>query len=276
LSYALDAWADCTNSEFRECFEPYCDTTGKNVDELVNLLLFSAQDASLNAVVSLLEAGGQGKALASASDSSSQKAAIEASTGTCQSVHEATLSNAGTKKQNSARRSRARRVSAVQGSERDEMEVRSQDDNTHFQEAGSIRRGEHLMIKDEPCRVSEVKSLGKAWSGPVTGCSQVQITARSIFTGRKFDRTFPVKEKVTMAFVKREEHTLIDIGQDGELTLHTSQYETKCDVNLATGAEGDAELAARIKEGFDSGKAVTVIVLSACGTDKVTWCKITE
>lgn len=276
LSNSLDALAEYTSSELREFLEPYCEMAGKEVDELLNLLPFSAWEASSNAVTSLLKAGGQGDALSNTSEALSQKAAMETSTRTCQSAHEATVSHVGAKKQNSARRSHAARASAAQDSEHDEMEVRSEDDSTYFQEAGSMRRGEHVMIKDQPFRVSDVKSLGKVWTGPCTGCSQVQITARSIFTGRKLDRIFPVKEKVTMAFVKREDYAVIDIGQDGDLTLLTCQYETKCDVNLPTGAEGDAELAARIREGFDSGKAVTVIVLSACGTDKVIQCKITE
>jgi translation elongation factor P/translation initiation factor 5A len=276
LNYAIDSWADYTSSELREILEPYCDVAGKDVDELLNLFPFSTQDVSSNAVVKLPMVGRHRKTFAGASEASSQKAARVTSTGICRSADEATLSHVGAKKENSARRSRAGRVSAAQGSEHDEMEVQSQGDSTYFQEAGSLRRGELLMIKDQPCRVSEVKSLGKVWSGPCMGCSQVQIIARSIFTGRKLDRIFPVKENVTMAFVKREEHVVIDIGQDGELTLLTSQCETKCDVNLPTGAEGDAELAARIREGFDSGKVVTVIVLSACGTDKVTQCKVTE
>jgi translation initiation factor 5A len=216
--------------------------------------------------------------LASISEDASdlQKATTEMLMESEQISQQDTHAHASAGKQHSSKQSRARKASSAQNDERNEEEAMSQQDSTYFQEAGSIKRGEHVMIKDQPCRVSEVKSLGKVWTGPCTGCFQVQITARSIFTGRKLERIFPVKENVTMAFIKREEHTVIDIGENGELTLLTPQYETKCDVNLPTGADTDAELADRIREGFDVGKTVVVTVLSACGMEKVTQCKITE
>jgi len=145
-----------------------------------------------------------------------------------------------------------------------------------FREAGSIKKGEYVMIKNQPCRVLQIDKTSKIWKGPHRGCFQSHIIARGIFTGKKEDIFLPVMQKVTMPFVKREECTVIDIGNDGELSLLTPEYDTKDDVNLPTGTESDSELAKRIQTGFDAGETVVVIVLSACECAKVVECKIMD
>jgi len=145
-----------------------------------------------------------------------------------------------------------------------------------FQEAGSIKKGEYVMIKDQPCRVMQTDKTSKIWKGPHRGCFQSHIIARGIFTGKKEDVFFPVTQKVTMPFVKREECTVMDIENDGELSLLTAECITKEDVNLPTGTESDSELAKRIQTGFDAGETVVVIVLSTCECAKVVECKIVD
>jgi len=145
-----------------------------------------------------------------------------------------------------------------------------------FLEAGSIKKGQYVMIKNQPCRVMQIDKTSKIWKGPHRGCFQSHIIARGIFTGKKEDIFLPVTQKVTMPFVKREECTVIDIGNDGELSLLTPEYDTKDDINLPTGTESDAELAKRIQAGFDAGEMVIVIVLSACDSAKVVECKIMD
>merc|ERR1712216_358574 len=145
-----------------------------------------------------------------------------------------------------------------------------------FQEAGSIRKGEYVTIKGQPCRVLQIDRTAKAWKGPRGGCFQVHIIARGIFTGKKEDIFLPVTQKVTMPFVKRQECTVLDIGIDGEMSLLTPECDTKDDVNLPTGAESDSELAKRIQTSFADGSMVVIIVLSACGREKVVECKIMD
>jgi len=144
--------------------------------------------------------------------------------------------------------------------------------DTHFQDAGSVRKGDHVMIKDQPCRVMQI-TTSKIWKGPYRGCFQSHITARDIFTGKKLEATFPVAQKVNMPVVKRHECTVLDVGTAGELDLLTSEGATKSDVNLPTGTDADAELAESIQACFSSGKIVVVVVFSACGYEKVVHCK---
>merc|ERR1712217_726358 len=145
-----------------------------------------------------------------------------------------------------------------------------------LQEAGSIKKGQYIMIKNQPCRVMQIDKTSKIWKGPHSGCFQSHIIARGIFIGKKEDVFLQVTQKVTMPFVKREECIVIDIGNDGELSLLTPDYVTKDDINLPTGAESDSELVKRIQTGFDAGEMVVVIVLSACEFAKVVECKIID
>jgi len=146
---------------------------------------------------------------------------------------------------------------------------------TFFQKARSIKTGHHVMIKDQPCRVVEV-GTSKIWKGPHRGCFQKQIVARSIFTGMKLEHMCPAAEDVRMAAVKRQEYTIMDIGNEGELSLLTPTYDIKADVNLPTETDGDRKLAGCIKTDFHSGKTVSVMVLSSCGVEKVVQYKATD
>merc|ERR1712150_260689 len=141
-------------------------------------------------------------------------------------------------------------------------------DEACVRNARCIKTGQHVMIKDLPCRVDKV-GTSKVWKGPFRGCFQSQIVAHCIFTGKKFEHTCPATEGVRMAVVQRQVCTVMDIGDDGELDLLTSAFETKSDVNLPTSADGDCKLAESIKTEFHNGKNVTVVVLSSCGVEKV-------
>jgi len=134
--------------------------------------------------------------------------------------------------------------------------------------ARCIKTGHHVIIKDRTCRVDKV-GTSKMWKGPLRGCFQSQIVAHCIFTGKKFEYTCPATEDVSMAAVQRQECTVMDIGDDGELSLLTSAFDTKSDVNLPTGTDGDRKLAERIKTDFQNGRNVVVVVLSSCGIEKV-------
>jgi len=141
--------------------------------------------------------------------------------------------------------------------------------------ARCIKTGHHVMIKDRPCRVDKV-GTSKIWKGPFRGCFQSQIVARCIFTGKKFEQSWPATEDVSLAAVQRQECTIMDIGDDGELVLLTSTFDTKSDVNLPTGTDGDRKLAECIKTDFHNGKNVIVVILSSCGIEKVVQYKSTD
>ena len=139
-------------------------------------------------------------------------------------------------------------------------------------EAGTLRKGSHVMIKGHPCKVAEVTTskTGKH------GHAKAHIVAIDIFTGKKYEDLCPCSHNVSVPFVKREEYQMLTAdGDTGAVSLLTESGETKDDLNLPTfvsigePTEDDKKLTEEILKWIDEGKDFQVIVLSACGTEKI-------
>jgi translation initiation factor 5A len=134
--------------------------------------------------------------------------------------------------------------------------------------ARCVKTGHHVIINNRPCRVEKI-GTSKVWKGPQTGCFKSHLVARCIFTGKKFEHLCPATEDVRLAVVQKLECTVMDIGNDGELCLLTSAFDTKTDINLPTESDDDRNLAERIKVDFRNGRTVVILVASSCGVEKV-------
>ena len=68
-------------------------------------------------------------------------------------------------------------------------------------EAGQIRKGGYIMIKERPCKVSEVTSskTGKH------GHAKCHFVAIDIFTGKKMEDLVPASHTTSVPFVKKME-----------------------------------------------------------------------
>jgi len=69
--------------------------------------------------------------------------------------------------------------------------------------------------------------------------------------------------------VKRVEYSLIDIDNDGYVSLMDDSSDTRSDIKLP---EGD--LGQEIKSKFDNGDGVKVTVLQALGEEAIIACKV--
>jgi translation elongation factor P/translation initiation factor 5A len=134
--------------------------------------------------------------------------------------------------------------------------------------ARCVKTGHHVMINNRACRVEKI-GTAKVWKGPLTGCFKTHLVARCIFTGKKFEHLCLATEDVSIAAVQKLECTVVDIGDDGELSLLTPRFDMKTDVNLPTETDDDRKLAERIKANFYNDKTVVVLVLSCSAVEKV-------
>lgn len=134
--------------------------------------------------------------------------------------------------------------------------------------ARSVKAGHYVMINNRPCRVEKI-GTSKVWKGPESGCFKSHFVARCIFTGKKFEHLCLATADVSIAVVQKLECQVMDIGDDGELSLLTSTFDTKADVNLPAETDDDRKLAERIKAEFHKGRTVVVQVMSSCGHEKV-------
>merc|ERR1712119_188565 len=147
------------------------------------------------------------------------------------------------------------------------------------QQCGELRKGSHVMIKGHACKVAEITTskTGKH------GHAKAHIVALDIFTSKKYEDLCPTSHNMEIPFVKRTEYQLLNADPNsGEVSLLLESGETKDDLNLPTFAkvgeptEDDTKVTKDILDGQEKGDDITVIVLEACGMEKVIACKRTE
>jgi len=130
-------------------------------------------------------------------------------------------------------------------------------------EAGAIKKGGFIMIKGRPCKVINiaVSKTGKH------GHAKCNFTATDIFTGKKLEDMVPSSHGTTVPIVTKTEWEIIDISEDGELTLMDEGGNQKIDVNLPTVPEGFGE---EIEKAWDGGEnTITVTVQAAVGEEQI-------
>merc|ERR1711981_710712 len=93
------------------------------------------------------------------------------------------------------------------------------------------------------------------------GHAKVHLVAIDIFTGKKLEELCPSTHNMDVPVVRRREYQLLDVTDDGFLSLMHDDGSTKDDVKVPGGETGD-----KIKKLFqDDGKDTNVIVLTSMG-----------
>uniref|UniRef100_A0A251RWG2 Putative translation elongation factor IF5A n=1 Tax=Helianthus annuus TaxID=4232 RepID=A0A251RWG2_HELAN len=121
---------------------------------------------------------------------------------------------------------------------------------TYPQQAGTVRKGGHIVIKNRACKVVEVSTskTGKH------GHAKCHFVAIDIFNGKKLEDIVPSSHNCDVPHVSRTDYQLIDISEDGFVSLLTENGNTKDDLKLPT----DDTLLTQIKDGFAEGKDLVV------------------
>ena len=132
---------------------------------------------------------------------------------------------------------------------------------TYPQQAGAIRKNGYIVIKARPCKVVEV-STSKTGKHGHAKCHFVGI---DIFNGKKLEDIVPSSHNCDVPHVNRTDYQLIDISEDGFVSLLTENGNTKDDLRLPT----DDNLLSQIKDGFADGKDLVVTVMSAMGEEQI-------
>jgi translation elongation factor IF5A len=132
---------------------------------------------------------------------------------------------------------------------------------TFPQQAGTIRKNAYLVIKSRPCKVVEVSTskTGKH------GHAKCHFVAIDIFTGKKLEDIVPSSHNCDVPEVVRTDYQLIDVSDDGFVSLLTESGDTKDDLKLPT----DVTLLEQLKQGFAEGKDLVVTVMSAMGEEQI-------
>ncbi|KAK3056543.1 translation initiation factor eIF5A [Extremus antarcticus] len=130
---------------------------------------------------------------------------------------------------------------------------------TYPMQCSALRKNGHVVIKNRPCKIVEMSTskTGKH------GHAKVHMVAIDIFTGKKLEDLSPSTHNMDVPNVARREYQLLDITDDGFLSLMSDDGTTKDDVKVPDGEPGD-----KITKLFtEEGKDTNVIVLTAMGEE---------
>ena len=133
-------------------------------------------------------------------------------------------------------------------------------------EAGQIKKGGYICIKGRPCKVVSISTskTGKH------GHAKCNFVATDIFTGKKLEDIVPSTHGTTVPNVFKNEYSLLDISDEDYLSLMDDKGDTREDLKMPNYPE---ELETSIREGFESGDQLIVVVLKAMGEEHVMSCK---
>lgn len=151
----------------------------------------------------------------------------------------------------------------------DEVEYQGGESNaskTYPMQCSALRKNGFVMIKSRPCKIMEMSTskTGKH------GHAKVHLVGIDIFNGKRYEDLCPSTHNIDVPNVSRIDFQLIDISDDGFVTLMTDKGDTRDDLSLPK----DTELANKIKEEFaKEDNTVVVTVISAVGEESIIACK---
>ncbi|KAE8658292.1 Eukaryotic translation initiation factor 5A-3 [Hibiscus syriacus] len=125
---------------------------------------------------------------------------------------------------------------------------------TYPQQAGTIRKNGYIVIKNRPCKHWEFDRLLKFPPPRLGNMDTLSVTS-----------SVPSSHNCDVPHVNRIDYQLIDISEDGFVSLLTNSGDAKDDLRLST----DESLLRQIKEGFAEGKDLVVSVMSAMGEEQI-------
>jgi len=124
-------------------------------------------------------------------------------------------------------------------------------------QCSALRKNGFVVIKGRPCKIVDMSTskTGKH------GHAKVHLVAIDIFTGKKLEELCPSTHNMDVPNVTRKEYQLLDVSDDGFLSLMADDGETKDDVKVP-----DGEIGEKISKLFtEDEKDTNVIVLTAMG-----------
>nr|UXY87293.1 translation initiation factor eIF-5A.2 [Cryptomonas sp.] len=129
-------------------------------------------------------------------------------------------------------------------------------------QAGSVKKGSHIVLKGCPCKVIDVSTskTGKH------GHAKANITGIDIFTGKKYQDISPTSHNMMQPVVSKKEYQLIEIAEDGFVSLMDDEGVVREDLSIDTFND---DLHKKIKEEFESNKDLMITVLKCMQKEKI-------
>lgn len=126
-------------------------------------------------------------------------------------------------------------------------------------QCSALRKNGFCMMKGHPCKIVDMSTskTGKH------GHAKVNMVGIDIFDGRKYEDMSPSTHNMDVPIVKRSEYNLIDVTEEGYISLMDDQGEVRDDLHC----NNNPELFDEIKRKFDAGDELMITVLKAMGKE---------
>ena len=137
--------------------------------------------------------------------------------------------------------------------------------STFPMQAGLIRKGGYIVIKDRPCKVVDV-STSKTGKHGHAKCHFVGI---DIFTDKKMEELCPSSHNINVPNVIRKEYQLINI-EENYVSLLDENGDSKDDLQLPN----DPIISKNIIDKFEDGNEdIFITTISAMDEEKILYIK---
>ena len=129
-----------------------------------------------------------------------------------------------------------------------------------------LRKGMHILMGEgRPCKVMEIATskTGKH------GHAKAAIVGVDIFNNRKYQDVSPLSHSKEAPLITRREYTLMDIDDEGYLSLIDKAGTMRSDIKFVIETEWDTEVKERIMKGFEDGKTMVITILASMDIEKI-------
>ncbi|XP_003746752.1 eukaryotic translation initiation factor 5A-1 [Galendromus occidentalis] len=157
----------------------------------------------------------------------------------------------------------------MEGEEVDFNSAVSGASETYPMQCSALRKNGFVMLKSRPCKIVEMTTskTGKH------GHAKVHLVGIDIFNSKKYEDLCPSTHNIDVPNVNRNDFQLIDISDDGFVSLMDDKGEIRDDLRIPA----DEELAKKMREEFEKGEGTVIItVLSAVKEEAIIACKNTN
>merc|ERR1711944_378998 len=127
-------------------------------------------------------------------------------------------------------------------------------------QCSALRKNGYAILKGKPCKIVDMSTskTGKH------GHAKVNLVGIDIFDGKKYEDMSPSTHNMEVPNAKRTEYTLIDVTEEGFLSLMDDNGDIRDDLHC----NHDADLMNEIKKRFDDGDEMLITVLAAMGKEQ--------
>lgn len=135
--------------------------------------------------------------------------------------------------------------------------------HTHPETANTVRKNDIAMLKGHACKIVDFSSSkpGKH------GAAKIKFTGLDVFDGKKYEEIISSTHNIDIPYLYRTEYTLVDVNEEGYLSLMDG--EGNCREDLKLPAKTEPELSEGIKKGFENDETLCLCVIKCLGQEKV-------